>query len=422
MSLSPHPSVVERMLARRFAGLSIIEVTVGVAITLFGLWRTYLYYDPAVPVVIAFAMGVAATLYRRAPSVALALVWLTGILQIWRGLDIAIVQLAAMLVAYGTARYGSRATLWVSILSIPIGAVVAVTYVHSFGGNSIQETSLWRLIDLTTPPGTYTSSLTIMLFGFLLLLTLLGAPWVLGLVQRLRMRRQVAEAEAARAQEELVLSQHLTALQAERARIAQDVHDVVGHSLAVIIAQADSTRVMGDDVERMRETMANIAASARESLGEVRRVLADEPTKASATRTGAGDLDSLVEGLRSAGDDVRYVVSGTPRTLDAETGTVSYRALQELLTNALKHGQPGEPLEVTIDWAVGLTLTVRNTIGERPAHVHESGGLGLVGMRERVAALGGELVTTTTDGCFTAVVTLPLSPVDPADPDESETR
>ena len=128
-------------------------------------------------------------------------------------------------------------------------------------------------------------------------------------------------------------------MRAEQARLARDVHDVVGHSLTVILAQAESVQFMpDDDIERIRAALANIATSARQSLGDVRQVLSPRRPQRRRRRRRAS-LDSLVEGVRSAGHEVTRPWSGSPRPLPPELDVVAFRVLQEMLTNALKHGR-----------------------------------------------------------------------------------
>src|SRR5690606_16525156 len=213
--------------------------------------------------------------------------------------------------------------------------------------------------------------------------------------------RQQAESDRAEAQE-------VARLRASQARLARDVHDVVGHSLAVIVAQAESARFLpDDDPERIKTTLATIASSARSSLQDVRQVL-------SATRTGAtpaavpdGGLDTLIDGIRQAGYPVTATVVGVPRPLPPELDLVAYRVLQEMLTNALRHGRPGEPLHVERRWLDEFEIEVTNRVGEPPGG---RAGEGLDHMRRRLEAVGGRLATRTdeTSGAFVATAWLPL--------------
>lgn len=382
-------------------------LAIGVAVAGFGLWRVtgVLYYDATVPVLIALLMGAAAGLYRIAPGVAVALVWATGLLQVVRGLDIALVQLAAVLVAFGASRYGRTATVWISGLSIPLGAAAALLYAQSVGSAVISESGLWRLLDFFTSATDLGYTLgSLLVAGFVLATALLAAPWALGLVLRLRDQgRRAAEARE-RAQLEATRATELAELRERQATLARDVHDVVGHSLAVIVAQADSTRALPDDeLGRIRAALANIAESARASLADVRHVLSDTAgTDAPSRQT---DLDSLLDGVRAAGTEVRSTVTGHPRPLPPDLELVAYRTLQELLTNALKHGEPGRPLDARLHWtddALGMTL--RN----EAAAAEPGEGSGIAGMTQRLAAVGGRFDHRFDDGVFEATAWMPL--------------
>lgn len=387
-----------------------LEIGLGVVVAAFGLWRASftIYLDVTVPVLIALGMGAAVGLYRRAPAAALAIVWFTGTLQVLRGLDIALVQLAVVVVAYGASRYGRTATVVASGLSIPLGGIAVVAYAWVMGTDIVQESGLWQLLSLTTSATdlTLSSRATGLLLGFVLVLALLGAPWGAGLVVRLRAQGRRAVEEQERAEAETVRVRQLASVRADQARLARDVHDVVGHSLAVIVAQADSTRALGDDeIDRIRVAVANIAETARRSLGDVRSVLSDDPDGAG-SGPGAGDVQSLVDGVRAGGTDVALEVLGQPRPLPPDLEVVAYRSLQELLTNALKHGAPGQQVGVGIDWQPDeLRLSVRNRVGDAPG---PGGGTGLAGTRDRLAAAGGELEAGTDSDDWVAVARVPV--------------
>ncbi|MDF1477793.1 histidine kinase [Leifsonia sp. H3M29-4] len=379
-----------------------VDLGLGIAVAAFGLWRTtgVLYYDPTVPVLIALLMGVAVASFRVAPAVGLGLVWLTGIMQVLRGLDIALVQLAAVLVAYGAARYGRTVTVWASGLSIPLGASVALLYASYQGTAVIQESGLWQLLGIATSATDLGyNSPAILGLGFVLATALLAGPWALGLVLRLRARAREATDARERAQQ-------LASAREEQARLARDVHDVVGHSLAVIVAQADSAQSLGDDeIARIREAMASIAQSARASLRDVRDVLA-EGMRDAGPPPDRTDLDSLIEGVRSAGTPVASGVTGAARPLPPDLALVAYRTLQEMLTNALKHGRAGDEIVVDLDWQSDrLIITVRNPAA---GPVDGSGGSGVEGMRARLASVGGELDAALVGDRFVASASMPL--------------
>ena len=214
--------------------------------------------------------------------------------------------------------------------------------------------------------------------------------------------------------------------------MARDVHDVVGHSLAVILAQAESAQYVEDaDSEKLKETMATIATSARTSLQDVRQVLT---TTQGATSSGrSGSLDSLVDGVRSSGHAVESTVVGLPQPLPPELETVAYRVLQEMLTNAIKHGRRDTPVTVERHWEGELRIEVRNVVAvtddaTQPLRAIESDatmppatpstpsttpGQGVDGMRRRLEAVGGRLDVRRRDeaggATFTATAWVPVA-------------
>jgi signal transduction histidine kinase len=233
---------------KRLAGLPLFDIAIGLVVGIFGIVRVLSLGSANVrlSLLIAIGMAVAAGLYRRAPLVGLGLVWLTALLQVIGGLDIAFVQLAAVIVAYGTSRYGKPVTVILSIISIPLGGIAAVLYTAYVGVNIVQETGLWQLLNLVmsaTNLGFYDTP-TGLLVGFIIVAALLAAPWGLGLLVRLREQSRRSAEERERAEGETARVQQVAELRTRQARLARDVHDVVGHSLAVIIAQADSQRAL----------------------------------------------------------------------------------------------------------------------------------------------------------------------------------
>jgi signal transduction histidine kinase len=348
--------------------------------------------DVTAQVVMAVLIGVAAGCYRVLPSLGLALVWIACAIQIGGGLDVALVQSAVVFVSYGTARYGQPATAWLSGLSIPVGSAIALWYVYSHGTTALES------LGLAISPSGRPSSTT----AFLLAFIILAAPWAVGLLLRITAQTRQARDEQERAEIEAVRAQEVAQLREEQTRVARDVHDIVGHSLAVILAQADSAQYMDDtDVSRIRAALANISTSARQSLGDVRQVLSTtgEGDGEPASTRVTGGLDGLIDGVRSSGYDVTTDVIGNPRPLAPELDAVAFRVLQEMLTNALKHGsREGGGIVVAREWDPReLRIEVTNPVRHQTASAPDAGGgLGLVGMQRRLESVGGRLSTVAS--------------------------
>ena len=349
--------------------------------------------------VLAVAVAAATSLARRRPALALALVWAIGAWQLFSETQMMFVELALVAVAFGTARWGSVATVVAGGLSIPAGtaiALFALTY-FDYGGRSLVRARPTLFETFYAIGDTWLAGVAVVALAFL------GLPWLAGLALRFAARARdsrasqvVAEEQAAQAVRETDQAREIARLREEQARLARDVHDVVGHSLAVILAQAESAQYLADDPDRLRQTMANIADSARASLQDVRQVLAPGEHPPQAPRA----LETLVAGVRSSGHEVVLRELGTPQPLPPDVEVVVYRVLQEMLTNAVKHGDRDEPAFVELHWPDGafageLLVEVRNVVGA-PAAGDETvpiavAGRGLDGMRQRLAAAGGRL-------------------------------
>ncbi|MET8828656.1 histidine kinase [Streptomyces sp. NPDC004610] len=191
---------------------------------------------------------------------------------------------------------------------------------------------------------------------------------------------------------------------AERSRVAREMHDILGHTLAVIVGLANGAAGLTEaKPERGAQTLRIIADSGRGALAELRRLLSvigdDEKSAPGDTplapQPGFGDLDALLERVRAAGPAVTLAVEGSPDELPPGLQLAVYRVVQEAMTNTLKYAAPDTAVRVTIavdDTAVDLT--VQDTGPSRAPGVN-SDGRGLVGMRERAALYGGGVTAGT---------------------------
>lgn len=262
-----------------------------------------------------------------------------------------------------------------------------------------------------------TVALLFVLSGVVLALT--GALRGLGDArQKIAEQESISEAERAR-----------RTLLEERTRIARELHDVVAHHMSVITVQADSApyRLPGMP-EPVREEFAAIAASARESLGEMRRLLTvlrgDEANgRDLAPQPGLGKLQQLVEATVRAGQPVELsLAAGAAEAAPPAVDLSAYRIVQEALANVVRHA-PGAPtrVSVTFDAEEVLVLVVNGPARDAVVALETSGtGHGLVGMRERVRLTGGTLDTgPLPDGGFRVAARLPLLPPNETDEDAS---
>ena len=195
----------------------------------------------------------------------------------------------------------------------------------------------------------------------------------------------------------------------ERRRIAREMHDVVAHSVSVMVVQAGGARrILATDPPRAVEAAAHIEEVGRAALAEMRRLLgvlhhSDERAPQPTLR----ELDALVERTRAAGLPVSLTVEGEPRSLPAGMDLAAYRVVQEALTNAIKHAGAAAT-EVTVRWEPAhLELEIVDS--GAPAANGSGGGHGLVGMEERVRLYDGELRAGRRDGGgFEVIARLPL--------------
>ena len=246
----------------------------------------------------------------------------------------------------------------------------------------------------------------------LIMLVALVLPAVLGLWVRARAELLVALRERAERAESEQRTLAREAVLEERARITREMHDVVGHRVSLMVLQAGAVDMAAEDPVRVRQLAGQLQDAGRRSLEELRQLLGlltDGGEDAPLTpQPGLSDVDELVEDARRAGLDVALTRSGGPRELDPTVGRTAYRVVQEGLTNAGKHA-PGGPVAVTLEVRDGeLAVTVTNRRATRPPAALPSGGLGLIGLRERVRTVGGTLrAESRLDGGFRVEAVMP---------------
>jgi len=199
----------------------------------------------------------------------------------------------------------------------------------------------------------------------------------------------------------------------ERARIARELHDLVAHSMAVIVLQAQACqRVLPEDIAAAQRSLAAIESVGRAGMDELRRLLDVLLVETEGVDPGArpslDQLDDLVEQVRSAGLEVTVEVDGTPGPLPPGLDLSAYRIVQESLTNALKHGERA-PATVRVAYgAETLTIRVSNPAVRAPGAPTGRVGHGLISMRERAALYGGALEAGPgPGGDFVVHATLP---------------
>jgi signal transduction histidine kinase len=232
-------------------------------------------------------------------------------------------------------------------------------------------------------------------------------------------------AEAARHRVEEAQAAARQAATDEKARIARELHDVIAHSVSVIVVQAAAAGDVFDSrPDQARSALDAIERTGREALVELRRLLgavspatadADPDAAPAAPQPGLARLDDLADQVRTAGLDVTVTVDGTLPALPAGIELSAYRIVQEALTNTLRHAR-ARSAEVAVrhrTGAVEIEVVDDGRAATRPPD--DSPGYGIIGMRERAAVLGGTLEAgPTAHGGFRVQAVLPLDPAEVA--------
>lgn len=244
------------------------------------------------------------------------------------------------------------------------------------------------------------------------------AAWALIRLRAERHHTEVVEESSAR---ESQAAQALAASD-ERARIAREMHDVVAHTLSVVVAQADGGRFAAPtDPAAAVRTLDTISEVGRSALTEMRALLGVLRTSEGEVELGpqpsVGDIPGLVATARDGGLDVSYVTTGTPRPLPIGAGLALYRIAQEGLTNILKHAGPVATAFLQLKWDDDdVTLTVSDDGRGAAAHSDGTGG-GIQGMTERATVFGGTLTAgPKAGGGFVLRARLPLPHRSPTAP------
>lgn len=245
---------------------------------------------------------------------------------------------------------------------------------------------------------------------------LVAAGWAFGLAARQRLRAQEALEDRARRLEVERDQQAELGAAAERERIAREMHDVIAHSLSVVVAQADGARYAVDrDPAAARTALAAIGDVARRALRDTRSMLGllREPHASGevlAPQVGLEGIPALLDTARAGGLAIEFEEQGRRPSVPGPVSLALYRAVQESVTNVLRHAGAGTEARLALTWRPReVTWEAVNRPGAGETQVGGA-GLGLTGMAERAASLGGTVVHgRTDDGGFRVQMTLPLS-------------
>ncbi|WP_173923913.1 sensor histidine kinase [Agromyces sp. Marseille-P2726] len=358
---------------------------------------------------VALGGFVAALAVRRlAPAWSLGIAWAAAIVQMTALRDLQLYDAAVLGVLYSTAAHGGRIVKWLGLASAGLGAVIATLYLAVLK-------PLTGATPLYANPSDAFGQALWLGFLFVAAISVLVLAWTAGLLARsVRDSREVRRREEI-ATRERALVEYRYAVEQERNRIARDMHDVVAHSLAVVIAQADGARFAARTrPEAAVGALDTIAGVARGALGDVRVLLAElRHDETDAPQPVLDDLAGVLERVGDAGLDVHFSEKGERLPLGTGHQIAVYRIAQEGLTNALRHGDTSAPVDLRLSWDDGgVDLEVVNAMRTDAAPV-ESRGIrhGIPGMRERAQLAGGTLTAEADgDGTFRVRARIPVQP------------
>jgi signal transduction histidine kinase len=251
---------------------------------------------------------------------------------------------------------------------------------------------------------------------FLFTALLVFGPWLVGRIVAARNELAAELRDKANRLEREQEKQAQLAVAEERTRIARELHDVVAHNVSVMVVQAAAARRMIDhDASKAKEALGSVEQTGRSALREMRRVVgmlgqADEEL-ALAPQPSVDELDWLIERAREAGLEVDLTIEGEKKRLESGVDLSAFRIVQEALRNTLKHAGPARA-QVTLRYRendVEVDVSDNGRGVRAPLDNGAVTGHGLLGMRERVAMLGGEIEAGyRKDGGFGVHARLPL--------------
>jgi signal transduction histidine kinase len=374
LMLRGHPFAIDTVAACALATLVLSDVFTS---------RGYLSGSSWVYVPVAVLMTIPLAWRRLAPLVVVVLVMgafgaQSLILDPTPTPDVELIP--ALVAVYSVAAHGKR---WVSFVG---------------GGLSLAAGLIWLGVD-----------------DFLLPIVMFGGAWLAGrLVQKRQLYAQ-AFVERARVLERERDANARVAAAEERVRIAREMHDVVGHSVSVMVVQAGAERLaLGEERPATREALLAIERTGREALAEMSRLLGilrkEGEGLSLAPRPSLAQVDALVQTVRDAGVPVELRVEGEQAELPPGVDVSAYRIVQEALTNVVKHAGPAR-VSVVVRYG-RRTVEVEVADDGRRSVNGSASGYGLAGMRERVELHGGTLeVGSRSEGGFCVKAWLPLGTV-----------
>jgi signal transduction histidine kinase len=303
---------------------------------------------------------------RRAPLPTFALIAGAAFVQ-WLAGPVLLADVALLIALYTVVTLCPRRVATVAVAVIEVGALLAAT--------KWSATSQWPQ-------------------AFVFLSGMVAAALFLGVNVRNRRARLAWLTERADRLELERDQQTTIAAAAERTRIAREMHDIVAHSLSVMVTLADGAALkQAADPAQAAAAVQQVSATGRQALGDMRRLLGvlrtDDLGGDRQPQPDVHQIDQLVAQVRSTGLAAELAITGAPPTLSPGAEVTVYRIVQEALTNTLKHASGATRVRIALRYGHhSIEVDVRDN-GEPAVGEEASGGHGLTGMRERAAAFGG---------------------------------
>ena len=378
-----NPLVVDALIAIGFASIAVVEMQ-GAAESEAGFRDS-----DGLGVLLLLAQTLPLGLRRVAPLGSLALITAALGLHAALGYDDIHAGTLASLAAVSSAAYvtDNRRALVAALLgAVGIGVFYATTRTSFDGYEIVSVAGLW------------------------------SAGWIAGSSYRIRRRHTAAVERRAEVLEQDSEARAREAVADERARITRELHDIIGHTLNLIVIQAGAARaVFKSRPDEALESLNSIETTSRQSLSDMERMLGilrppDAEVAPYGPQPGLGQVDRLAEQFTDAGLPVEVNVAGEPDKLPTSLDLSAYRIVQEALTNALKHAGPARARVAIAYLADRLELDIVDDGHGSGEDEHDAGGgRGLIGMRERVSLFRGELnVGPAAEGGFRVHASLPL--------------
>ena len=390
-----HPTKVDAALVSAPAVLAALSVAMVSAVA-----------DLTFLAVVSFSMVAALALRRSRPVLSVAAVFGLALLHYVAGARLLPADAAVLVALYSAA---AHAPPWARRLSLGAGLAGA--------GLQGLNVVLNRAVSGDQPTTSLTGSVISNMIG---IAALVLVAWTAGQWRRTRVAYIGSLLERAH-QAELGREQQVQfAAVAERARIARELHDIVAHSLSVIISQADGGRyAAAQSPAAAVQALETVATTGRAALRDMRGllgVLGDGGVELT-PQPNTADLPELVAAVTASGLPVTFTSTGRQQELDGGAALAIYRTVQEALTNTLKHAGPQAGARVQLNWFPAELEILVDDDGQK-TQLADGSGRGLTGMRQRLSAYGGSVEAGPLPGQgYLVHATLPLPPVPtPEDP------